>query len=334
LTPRNPPSAPARRVVLFCNRSVGRAAAQAFLEPGPWVPVAIVVDDRGRTGSGPPSFGVAAGKRGVPVLREAAVNSSEALARIKALDADLFVVLGFSQILGEALLAIPPEGVLNLHTSLLPQYRGATPNYWMVREGATRAGVTAHWMAATLDSGPVVAQRESPVGPDETGKELETRLAGVAAQMMREVLSRPGPLPAGTPQNEAQATSHPPFRDPHAALDLGVPAASILAQVRAARGWIEPTVVADGSLRTVRSARFVDPAAPAAGAGPDRLVVERPDGTVELALGPPPSRRPSRARAPERPVSPNRGLARIARSLRRFLGRWRERSDPGREKRP
>lgn len=317
-----------RRVVLFCNRSVGRAAARAFLEPGPWVPVAIVVDDRGRTGSGPPSFAVEAGKRGVPILREASVNSPASLARMRDLRADLFVVLGFSQRLGEEVLALPPDGVLNLHTSLLPQYRGATPNYWMVREGAAKAGVTAHWMASTIDSGPIIAQRESPIHPTETGKELETRLAGLAAALMRDVLSRPGAIPRGTPQDPARATSHPPFRAQHAVVDLTKPAGSILAQVRAARGWIEPTVMVDGQARVVLGVRLLDRAtvasSPPGHAGGERLVVVRPDGTVEFDLG------PTAVPAP----SPGGFMALRAR-LSRFFGRSTAREGPrSQEKRP
>src|SRR4029079_16957760 len=101
---------------------------------------------------------------------------------------DLGVVAAYGQIIPSAMLALPRYGMINVHPSLLPKYRGAAPVHRAVIAGHTETGVTIMRVAAKLDSGAMFARTARPIGPDETSEELEDALAALGARLLVEVV--------------------------------------------------------------------------------------------------------------------------------------------------
>lgn len=155
----------------------------------------------------------AAEELGLPVLQPPRINESGFVSTLAALRPDLLVVVAYGQILRPPLLGLPPLGCINLHGSLLPLLRGAAPVQWSIIRGYEETGVTTMQMDAGLDTGPILLQASTGIGPEETAGELAARLAVVGADLMRDtltVLASTGVTP--TPQDDSRATLAPPLR--------------------------------------------------------------------------------------------------------------------------
>lgn len=144
---------------------------------------------------------------GVPVLQPQRLSDAAFLDRMAALEADLGVVAAYGKILTDRVLAMPRLGLVNVHASVLPRYRGAAPVHRAVMAGDTETGVTIMRVVKALDAGPMLAVARCPIGPDETSEELERGLARLGADLLVATLDE---LSAGrereTPQDEAAAT--------------------------------------------------------------------------------------------------------------------------------
>ena len=127
---------------------------------------------------------------GLSVLQPFKVRTAEALAEFKSLKADAAVVVAYGRILPETFLGAFPNGAINVHFSLLPKYRGAAPVNWAIVNGETQTGVTTMRMDAGLDTGPILLQRATDIGADETAIELLERLASFGADLLSETLLR------------------------------------------------------------------------------------------------------------------------------------------------
>jgi methionyl-tRNA formyltransferase len=125
---------------------------------------------------------------GIPVYQPTKLRRVAAIEHIRAWAPDLIVVAAYGQILPATLLEIPRCGSLNVHASLLPRWRGAAPVQAAILAGDTITGVTIMKMDAGLDTGPILAQQEVAIGPEETAGDLENRLADVGADLLIEVL--------------------------------------------------------------------------------------------------------------------------------------------------
>ncbi len=136
----------------------------------------------------PPPVKIAAEALGLPVQQPQSLRSSEAQARLAAWRPDLLVVAAFGQILPPAVLDLPPFGVLNLHASLLPRWRGPSPIAAAIMAGDTITGITLIRLDEGVDTGPILAQREEPIRPDDTTGSLEARLAQIAADLAVEAI--------------------------------------------------------------------------------------------------------------------------------------------------
>lgn len=179
--------------------------------------------------------------RDLPVLSPESINSPEAHEMLHPLAADLFVVCDYGQILSADTLSITPRGGINLHGSLLPKYRGAAPVNWAIYNGETETGVTVIHMTPRLDSGPMIAQRKTEIGPSETAVELERRLAQLGVEAVREAIDKlaaaaPGES-LGDPQDKSQATKAPRLTKDDGLVDWSRPAHAIFNQVRALKPW-------------------------------------------------------------------------------------------------
>jgi methionyl-tRNA formyltransferase len=184
---------------------------------------------------------------GVPVLQPASVNAKESLDWVRDCTPDALVIAAFGQILRQPLLDIPKLGSLNVHASLLPKYRGAAPVAAAILAGEQVTGVTIMEVVLALDAGPVVAQREVAIGPQETTGTLTSRLAEAGADLLIETL---GPWSRGDvtkqPQDESQATYAKPIRREDAVIDWSLPARDIWLRVRAYNPWPAATTTVDG----------------------------------------------------------------------------------------
>ncbi len=142
---------------------------------------------RARVLSAPPVKNMAEAE-GIPVFQPERLRRLEAVERVRAWLPDLIIVAAFGQILPPAVLEIPRFGTLNIHASLLPRWRGAAPIQAAVLAGDAVTGITIMQLDEGLDTGPILAQREIPIGPTETAGELEERLAHLGAALLVEIL--------------------------------------------------------------------------------------------------------------------------------------------------
>jgi methionyl-tRNA formyltransferase len=186
----------------------------------------------------PTPVAVAARARGIPLMTPPHVREPEAIEAIRAREPDLGVVADFGQIVPPALLAVPPHGILNVHPSLLPRHRGATPIPATILSGDDEAGVTLIEMDAGLDTGPIIATESWPLEGNETSSELEARAAGVGAVLVGKYL---GPWLRGevsaTPQADDGATMTRPLRRGDGRMDVWLTADELERQVRAYQPW-------------------------------------------------------------------------------------------------
>lgn len=140
---------------------------------------------------------------GLDVYQPVKVRAQESVELLKGLRPDVIVVAAFGQILPESVLEIPPLGCVNVHSSLLPKYRGAAPIQWAVIDGEKETGVTTMMMDAGLDTGDILEQTVVPIEPDETGGSLHDKLSLAGAGLIVSTLEK---LQAGTavrtPQTE------------------------------------------------------------------------------------------------------------------------------------
>ena len=133
---------------------------------------------------------VAANAARIPVFDPARVNDPHSVTSLRALAPDLFVVCDYGQIFSSELLSVARWGGVNLHGSLLPRHRGASPVQWAILQGDCVSGVSVIHMTASLDAGAVIVSRETPIGPRETSPELEQRLSEIGAVAVLEAIDR------------------------------------------------------------------------------------------------------------------------------------------------
>jgi methionyl-tRNA formyltransferase len=154
------------------------------------------------------------------------------------LGADVMVVVGYGQIIPQSIIDLAPHGILNVHASLLPAYRGAAPIQWSIVNGETVSGVTTMRIDAGLDTGDMLLRAETAIGPEENAIELGRRLAILGGDLLVETIER---LQAGalTPekQDPSQATYAPILKKEDGLIDWRLPAAAIHNRVRGLLPW-------------------------------------------------------------------------------------------------
>jgi methionyl-tRNA formyltransferase len=175
---------------------------------------------------------------GVPVAQPESINTPEGLAQLRAFDPELLVVAAYGQILSKDVIATPRHGAINVHASLLPKYRGASPVAHAILSGETRTGVTIIRITPGLDAGEMLAKEGLDIRSDETTGELEARLAPLGARLALDVVRRikAGPVP-GEKQDPSQVTKAPKLKKEHGLIDWSKPAEFICRQVRAMQPW-------------------------------------------------------------------------------------------------
>ncbi len=201
---------------------------------------------RGR-GLRPPPVKELAQSHGLPVLQPERINAPDSLGALRDLDPDAIAYAAYGQILRQPFLDLPRRGVLNVHASLLPKYRGAAPVAAAVLAGEETTGVTIMEVVLALDAGPIVAQRSLPIAIDDTTGTLSEKLAGLGAELLIEVLPawERGEI-TPQPQDDATATYAPTIRREDAIIDWSLPAPDIWRRVRAFSPWPVATTNVDG----------------------------------------------------------------------------------------
>jgi methionyl-tRNA formyltransferase len=176
--------------------------------------------------------------KGLPVFEIPDVNAAEGLRAVAAAGADVFVVVSFGTIFSRDFLRIPPRGTVNLHASLLPKYRGASPVAYALLAGERETGVTTLLLSERLDAGGILLQEKTAIGPDEDARGLGERLARLGAGLVVRTLDG---LEAGRleprPQDERAATYAPKLKKEDGWIDWARPAEEIRNRVRAFAAW-------------------------------------------------------------------------------------------------
>jgi methionyl-tRNA formyltransferase len=217
--------------------------------------------------------------------------------RLRALAPDAMVVVGYGQIIPQVVIDIPRFGILNVHASLLPKYRGAAPVQWAIANGETRTGVTTMRIDAGLDTGDMLLKAETGIGPAETAVELGARLATVGADLLIRTLEgiEAGSLD-GRKQDPAEATYAPLLKKEDGRVDWSLPADTIHNRVRGFQPWPGAYTAFRGRTLIVWKSRLVAASClegPAAGrlASLHPLVVSCGSGALELLEVQPEGRR-------------------------------------------
>jgi len=195
------------RLVVMAYQDIGYACLDELLSLGANVTAVVTHRDDPREAVWFRSVAERARSAGVPVLEPASVNGPEVVDEITRLAPDMILSFYFREILSRDILALPSQGALNLHGSLLPRYRGRCPVNWVLVHGETETGVTLHHMELRPDTGDIVAQRAVPIADEDTALTLNRKLGEAARALLRETFPR---LVAGTapriPQDHTRAS--------------------------------------------------------------------------------------------------------------------------------
>ncbi len=208
----------------------------------------------------------AAMKAGLQVLQPVSIRSAEALEAFCSHAADVAVVAAYGRILPPGFLAAYRFGAVNVHFSLLPKYRGAAPVNWAIANCEPETGVSIMQMAEGLDTGPVLLQKATPIGEDETAPRLTQRLAVMGADLLSETLSQLGSISARE-QDDAAATYAPMLSRETGVIDWRLSAKEIACRVRAFQPFPMAYTFYRGKKLAIWAAKAADDAAGTAAPG-------------------------------------------------------------------
>lgn len=196
-----------------------------------------------RTGRGhhshqPHPMKEAAQERNIRVFQPENVNTPESLDELRGLNADVFIVAAYGQILKQELLDIPPRGAFNIHGSLLPKYRGASPIQYAILHGESETGITVFKIEPKLDAGPMIRKEAIPIGIDETAGEIHDRLAQLGGNV---IVATVDEIEAGNleplPQAESDTVYAPRLKKTDGIIDWTQSAKEIHDHIRAFQPW-------------------------------------------------------------------------------------------------
>ena len=229
------------RIVFMGTPEFAVPTLERVVLAGHSVPLVLTQPDRpkgrgGRLSTSPVKE--AALRLGLAVYQPERVRRPESLELLRTLDADAMVVVGYGQIIPQSIIDLPHHGIINVHASLLPRYRGAAPLQWAVANGEKMTGVTTMRINAGLDTGDMLMKYETAIDAEEDAIQLGVRLSIAGAALLVETLDA---LEAGTirpvPQNDAEATLAPILKKEDGLVDWSAPAAAIADHARGFLPW-------------------------------------------------------------------------------------------------
>jgi methionyl-tRNA formyltransferase len=229
------------RLVFLGTPAFAVPTLERMVKAGHQVPLVVTQPDRPRgrgQNAAPPPVKEAALRLGLGVYQPERIRRPEAVARLRGLAADGMVVVGYGQIIPQGVIDLAPLGIINVHASLLPKYRGAGPIQWAILNGETRTGVTTMRIDAGLDTGDMLLKAETELGPEENAIDLGQRLAVMGADLLVETIAG---LAAGRvvpeKQDPAQATLAPLLKKEDGLIDWSQSARAIHNRVRGLQPW-------------------------------------------------------------------------------------------------
>lgn len=273
------------RILFFGSPQFAVPTLEALLASRHQVVGVVTQPDRPR-GRGrqvtPGAVAAAAREATLPLLQPSTIADPAFREAVVALGADLGVVAAYGRILPEWLLAVPPSGMINVHASLLPAWRGAAPVHRAVIAGDRETGVTIMRVVKALDAGPMLARVAVPIDPDVTSDTLERTLADAGAALLVDVVGR---LAVGSVPEEAQddsaATYAPKLTRADSPLTWTAPARSLHDRVRGLHPWPRASAAIDGVRVIVhRTSVLLTPTT----ARPGTIVAATPAG-IDVAAG-------------------------------------------------
>ena len=275
------------RILFFGTPGFAVPVLEALLDAGHVVAAVATQPDRpagrGRERGAPP-VKLAAQEWGIPALQPPSWRGVEAVGQVAALAPDALVVAAYGRLLPPALLRVPPLGTLNIHPSMLPRYRGPSPVAAAVLAGDTTTGVSVMLIDEGMDTGPVLAQVEEPIRPEDTAEALTERLFRRGATLLAATL---GPWERGEiqpqPQDDAQATYTRLLRKEDGEVDFCEPAERLWRQVRAYTPWPGTHTTWEG--RRLKLLDVVPLASQGVAAAPGEVVALPPSGPAPAGVG-------------------------------------------------
>lgn len=229
------------RIVFMGTPEFAVPSFKALLDEGYEVAALVTQPDRpvGRKRQlTPPPTKLLALERGVPVLQFEKLRTRQGREALEALRPDLMVTAAFGQILSQRILDIPPLGVINVHASLLPKYRGSAPIHWCLVNGERQTGITTMYTERGVDTGPMLLQASTPIGEEENAEQLSARLSVLGAELLLRTLSA---LQAGQlhpiEQREEESSYFPMLTKEMGRMDFSRSCIQLHNQVRGLQPW-------------------------------------------------------------------------------------------------
>ena len=195
----------------------------------------------------------------IPVFQPENFRADEDVQALRDLNPDVVAVVAYGRILPQRVLDIPTKGCVNIHASILPQYRGSAPYQWAVLDGMKETGVTAQHMVREMDAGDIIDVAKTPIGPDETAGELLDRLAVLGADLLSRTLTAfaEGTV-TRTPQDPAGISFAPMLDKTMCPIDWNKSAQQVHDQVRGLHPWPIATMELKGKKFKVHATRIVE----------------------------------------------------------------------------
>ncbi len=265
------------KIVFMGTPDFAVGALEALIEAGHEITAAVTQPDRAKGRSGQlqaPPVKECALKHHIPVMQPRRIKTPEAVAELRQYEADVYIVAAFGQLLSQEILDIPGYGSLNIHASLLPKYRGASPIQHVIINGERKTGVTVMQMDAGLDTGDMLYKKSIAIADDDTYETLHDKLMKVGGEAICEALSL---LEAGKlvpqKQDDGESCYAPLIEKQMGHLDFSRDAAALDRLIRGVTPW--PSAYTSYRGKQLKIWRAVpvehDAAAPAAGErGADR----------------------------------------------------------------
>jgi len=274
------------RLVFLGSPAFALPSLEALRSAGHEIALVITQPDR-PAGRGqkptPPQVAAYAKQHALTLWQTSALKGPEAEARLRKLDAEGMVLAAFAALVPENILELTPGGILNVHPSLLPRWRGAAPIQSALLAGDLETGVSIIRLVSALDAGPVLLQESTVIAPEDDAVSLEPRLAALGARLLvRALTERPEPRP----QAETGATYSRRIERNDARIDWSRPSVAIWNQVRAYRGWPQAFTAFDGRLlKILRAAPLASASLPGETSRPGAVEVHGATPVVATGSG-------------------------------------------------
>ncbi len=197
--------------------------------------------------------------RGIDVLQPVRIKESSEVEKLRTIDADIYVVAAFGQILSKEILDIPKYGCINVHASLLPKYRGAAPIQWAIADGQKVTGVTIQQMNEGVDTGDIISSAKVPIDDDETGGSLFDKLMNEGMKLLVDTLDLIEKGEAKpVPQDEESATYAKILKKEMGCIDWSMTSEEIERLIRAFTPWPGGYTFFDGKLIKIKKCRALN----------------------------------------------------------------------------